>query len=111
MGMFGSIYLVPLFSQLIMGLTPTMAGVLLMPGGLAMGMMMPVGGRLADRFPPHYLVLFGFSLFALSSFLMVNADGNSALERVGPDQMFIKASILYPCQYLLFLFPLFRLST
>lgn len=78
MGMFGSIYLVPLFSQLIMGLTPTMAGVLLMPGGLAMGMMMPVGGRLADRFPPHYLVLFGFSLFALSSFLMVNADGNSA---------------------------------
>ena len=36
-----------------------------------------------------------------------NADGNSALERVGPDQMFIKASILYPCQYLLFLFPLF----
>ena len=33
-----------------------------------------------------------------------NADGNSALERVGPDQMFIKASILYPCQYLLFCF-------
>ena len=38
-----------------------------------------------------------------------NADGNSALERVGPDQMFIKASILYPCQYLLFLFPLFAM--
>lgn len=78
MGMFGSIYLVPLFSQLIMGLTPTMAGMLLMPGGLAMGLMMPVGGRLADKYPPHYLVFFGFSLFAISSFLMVGVGPNSA---------------------------------
>ena len=69
--LFGSTYLAPLFVQTIQGYTATRAGMLLMPAGLAMVLVFPIAGRLADRFPPWAPIGVGLLLFGLSASLMV----------------------------------------
>ena len=73
MGLFGSTYLIPLFVQTVQGYTPTAAGLMLMPAGLALGAVSPFAGRLADRVPPYLLIIFGLALFAWSGWLMTEA--------------------------------------
>ena len=68
-GLFGSLYLVPLFVQTIQGLTPTQAGLLLMPSGLALVLLFPLAGYLSDRFPIGLLIGTGMVIFAWASYL------------------------------------------
>jgi MFS family permease len=51
LGLYGSTYLVPLFVQTIQGYSPTESGLLLMPAGIALGVIFPLAGRLSDRLP------------------------------------------------------------
>lgn len=78
MGLFGSTYLIPLFVQTIQGYSPTESGLLLMPGGIVLGLVAPVAGRLADRVPPYVLIILGLTLFGWSSWLMAEADVSTA---------------------------------
>lgn len=55
-GIYGSSYLVPLFVQTVQGYTPPRAGELLIPGGLILGLVFPIAGRLTDRLPDYLLV-------------------------------------------------------
>ena len=77
-GVFGSTYLIPLFVQTVQGYTPTESGLLLMPAGIALGLVFPLSGRLSDRLPPHILIFVGMALFALSSYLMSHISTNTA---------------------------------
>src|SRR5476651_345747 len=52
-GIYGSTYIIPLFVQTVQGYTPTRSGLLLMPSGLALGLIFPLAGLLSDRLPPH----------------------------------------------------------
>ena len=76
-GLYGSTYLVPLFLQLVQGLTPTDSGVLMIPAGLAMAAMSPLAGRLSDTLPPRNLILLGLSIFGVSSLLFSQVDLNT----------------------------------
>ncbi len=78
LGMFGSVYLVPLFVQTIQGLTPLASGLLLMPGGLLLGLFMPLGGYLSDRLPPRALIVTGLLCFAASTYWMGGVDTNTS---------------------------------
>lgn len=69
-GLFGSTYLIPLFVQQIQGLTATSAGLLLMPAGLAMALIFPVAGIMADRFPAPAVIALGTLLLAGSSYML-----------------------------------------
>jgi len=75
-GIYGSSYLVPLFVQTVQGYTPTLAGELLIPGGLILGLVFPIAGRLTDRFPAYFMITMGLFIFGLSNLLMydVNVD-------------------------------------
>ncbi|MEV6560142.1 MDR family MFS transporter [Nocardia sp. NPDC051756] len=76
MAMLGSMILLPLYLQNLRGLSPLATGLLVMPGGLAMGLLGPTIGRLFDRFGGRLLVipgsigiaasLAGFTLISLS---------------------------------------------
>lgn len=57
--MLGSMILLPLYLQNLRGLSPLQTGLLLMPGGLAMGLLGPTVGKLFDRFGSRPLVLPG----------------------------------------------------
>lgn len=48
MALFGSLILVPIYAQNVLGLTPLQTGLLLLPGGLLMGLLGPVVGRIID---------------------------------------------------------------
>lgn len=76
-GLFGSTYILPLFLQVTQGLTPTDAGLALMPAGLVMALVFPLCGRLADRVPARTLMSAGIVIFAVSFVLMTRADANT----------------------------------
>jgi len=77
-GLFGSTFLLPLFVQQIQNLTPTDAGLLLMPAGFALVIVFPVAGALSDRVPPGLLIGSGLLIFALSSWLTAHASVDTA---------------------------------
>ncbi|MFX0578247.1 MDR family MFS transporter [Nocardia nepalensis] len=59
MAMLGSMILLPLYLQNLRGLSPLQTGLLVMPGGLAMGLLGPTVGRLFDRLGGRMLVIPG----------------------------------------------------
>nr|WP_245861798.1 DHA2 family efflux MFS transporter permease subunit [Compostimonas suwonensis] len=59
MALFGTIILLPIYMQTVLGLDPLLTGLLLLPGGLVMGILSPVVGRLYDRFGPRVLLVPG----------------------------------------------------
>lgn len=77
-GLFGSTYLLPVFVQQIQGMTPTQAGLLLMPSGFVMLLVFPIAGRLSDKVPTAIMIGIGMAVFAWSSWLMTNANVHTA---------------------------------
>lgn len=61
-GLFGGVFLIPLFTQNLMMLTPYETGLLLMPAALVTALMMPVSGFLFDRFGAKLLAIIGLSI-------------------------------------------------
>lgn len=59
MAMLGSMILLPLYLQNLRGLSALQTGLLVMPGGLAMGLLGPTVGKLFDRFGGRPLVIPG----------------------------------------------------
>jgi MFS transporter, DHA2 family, lincomycin resistance protein len=57
--LFGTIIVLPIYMQNVLLLEPISVGLILLPGGLLMGLLGPVVGRLYDRFNPKVLVIPG----------------------------------------------------
>jgi EmrB/QacA subfamily drug resistance transporter len=70
MALFGSTYLVPVFMQIGLKLPPSQAGAVLLPAGIVLAFVLPLAGRLADRYPFNLLVALGIALLTLSFWLM-----------------------------------------
>ena len=66
MGLFGSLFLLPLFLQSIMGYSAMLSGEVLIPRSLAMAFIMPIGGRIYNRVGPRALVGVGLLVSAFS---------------------------------------------
>jgi DHA2 family multidrug resistance protein len=68
--LFGSIVLLPIYLQTLMGYTATLAGMVLGPGGVATLIAMPIAGRLVNKVNPKGLLAFGIIVSAYSTYLM-----------------------------------------
>ncbi|MCD0445087.1 DHA2 family efflux MFS transporter permease subunit [Glycomyces sp. A-F 0318] len=75
--LFGSLILLPIYLQNVLGLTTLETGLVVLPGGLAMGLTGPVVGRLFDRFGPRPLVIPGAFGVASALGLMTMLDQDS----------------------------------
>jgi EmrB/QacA subfamily drug resistance transporter len=62
---FGSMLLVPLYFQAVRGQSALHAGLLMAPGGLGAMLLMPVSGKLTDRYGPTWLPAVGLPLVAI----------------------------------------------
>ncbi|APU67355.1 DHA2 family efflux MFS transporter permease subunit [Christiangramia flava] len=70
-GLFGSTFIIPIYTQSILGWTATDAGLLLIPSSITTGLMMPIIGKLLERGISHkYLASAGFVIFFIYSFWM-----------------------------------------
>ena len=67
---FGSIVLLPLYLQNLMGYTAFLAGVVLGPGGMLTLLMLPVAGKLTERMDARYLLGLGLLFNAYSVYYM-----------------------------------------
>ncbi len=67
LGIFGSLFLLPMFLQNIMGYSAYDAGLAIMSRGLAMAFAMPLAGKLFNKLGPKILVGAGFILSIISS--------------------------------------------
>ena len=77
--LFGSTYLLPVFMQLGLQLSPSHVGTIMLPSGIVLAVTIPLVGRLADRLANHWLVITGLALLGLSFVLMMLVDLQSAL--------------------------------
>ncbi len=81
--LFGSIVLLPVYLQTLMGYTSTLAGMVLGPGGVATLLAMPLAGRLVTKVNPKSLLAFGIIVSAYSTYLMsqfsLAADFNTVI--------------------------------
>lgn len=70
MGLLLSAILLPIYLQQVLGLTALQTGLLVLPGGLTMGLLGPVVGRLYDRFGPRPLLIPGLALAMVGLILL-----------------------------------------
>src|SRR3954469_15957316 len=83
-GLYSSLFMFPVFVQGLLGFSATQTGLLLMPGGFATALMMPVIAKLLEiRTPPQLLNALGFFIF----FLLSEILGQSSLA-TGQHQLF-----------------------
>ncbi|GAA1486918.1 MDR family MFS transporter [Brachybacterium fresconis] len=59
--MFGVVVLLPIFLQRVLELSTLSVGLMMLPGGLAMGLLAPLVGRLFDKVGPRPLLVPGLS--------------------------------------------------
>jgi DHA2 family lincomycin resistance protein-like MFS transporter len=57
--LFGTLIILPIYTQSVLGLSTLSTGLLLLPGGLLMGVLAPFVGRIYDRFGPRVLLIPG----------------------------------------------------
>ncbi|EGJ49865.1 drug resistance transporter, EmrB/QacA subfamily [Desulfocurvibacter africanus subsp. africanus str. Walvis Bay] len=100
---FGSIVLLPMFLQELMGYSAFQAGMVLSPGGLITLALMPFVGKLTQRVDARFLLCFGLLASAWSSYYMsgynldmgmVTAITGRNLQGVGLAFFFVPLSFL-----------------
>jgi MFS transporter, DHA2 family, lincomycin resistance protein len=74
MGLLGSAILLPIYLQQVLQLSALQTGLLVLPGGLLMGVLGPVVGRLYDRFGPRPLLIPGLAI-AMGGLLLLSTVG------------------------------------
>jgi len=82
-GLFGSIVLLPVYLQTLMGYTSFLAGLALGPGGISTMIAMPIAGVLVNKVNPKAILAFGIVVAAYAVHLMSQfnlfADFNAVL--------------------------------
>lgn len=77
-GLYGSTFIIPLYTQSTLGWTAQQSGMLLIPSGVTTALMMPVIGQILQRgVKQQYLVAAGlitFFLFCLGSYKVLTPD-------------------------------------
>lgn len=70
-GLYGSTFIIPIYTQSVLGWSATDAGLLLIPSSITTGIMMPFIGKMIQRgIPQAYMVASGFLIFFLFTFWM-----------------------------------------
>jgi len=69
-GLYGSMVLLPIFLQSLLGYTAMQSGLAMSPGGISALVFMPLAGFLVGRRDARYLVMLALALMSISLFMM-----------------------------------------
>ncbi len=82
-GLYGGIFIFPVFAQNILHFTPTETGLVLLPGGLATGFGVVVCGRLLNgknsKVDPRFLIWLGMGLFIAGNWMLSRLTTQSGI--------------------------------
>jgi len=78
--LFGSNQIVPQLLQTAFPYTAMLSGLAMMPGGLAMLIIMPIAGQITGRFQPKYLMALGLSGIVLSMWYSTSLTPNASFD-------------------------------
>jgi DHA2 family multidrug resistance protein len=70
--LYATTLLLPQLAQTLLGYTAELAGLMIMPGGFALIMVLPLVGALLSRFDARVMIAFGLLLLAVSMFSMAH---------------------------------------
>jgi MFS transporter, DHA2 family, lincomycin resistance protein len=79
MAFFGTIIVLPIYLESVLGLSPINTGLLLLPGGLLMGFLAPFVGRFYDKHGPTALLTTGAILTSLTFWWMTTFDAHTSV--------------------------------
>ena len=77
--LFGTIILLPIYTQRVLGLDALTTGLLLLPGGLVMGLLAPFVGRFYDKHGPRVLLVPGTIIVSGALWFMTMLGENSVI--------------------------------
>lgn len=77
-GMFGAIFLLPLFLQRVLGQTAMQTGLIMFPAAFASGLMMPISGRIFDKYGARWTVIFGLAIVVWTTYMMGTFNANTS---------------------------------
>ncbi|WP_433026842.1 MDR family MFS transporter [Actinomycetospora sp. CA-053990] len=69
-GLFGVLFYIPLYLQQYQGMGAFDSGLLLLPQAAVMAVMMPLAGRIYDRFGARWPAVIGLSVMAIGTFML-----------------------------------------
>ena len=78
-GNFGIAYAIPVFGQLVLNLTPTAAGLLLLPAGIISSIATVLVGRMVDRMSPFILIMVGIGMGFAGTYALSAGDANTPI--------------------------------
>ena len=75
-GLNAILFYLPLFMQSTQGIQPLRTGLILLPEALSMALLMPIAGKLYDKFGPRWPAVFGLAIACWGGFLLcgINPD-------------------------------------
>lgn len=76
--MFSGMILTPAYVQNVRGISPLDSGLMMLPGAIVMGIMMPITGKLFDKFGPRILAVVGLVVTAISTYMLANLQIDSS---------------------------------
>jgi predicted MFS family arabinose efflux permease len=76
---FGTVFLLPIFTQTVQGHTALATGIALLPQGIIMGLGTYAGQKLTGRIPLKLMVLAGFAILAVSSVFLLFLEQDTPL--------------------------------
>ncbi|PKM76720.1 MAG: MFS transporter [Firmicutes bacterium HGW-Firmicutes-15] len=74
-GIFGATFFLPILLQNVLGQTAMHTGLILFPGALVMGLMMPISGRIFDKSGGRSLIIGGIALATWTTYMMHDING------------------------------------
>lgn len=80
--LYGSIALLPLFLQTLMGYPATASGMAVSPRGFGSILSMLIVGRLVGRVDGRWLIMFGFAVLAYSTYMLAGLNLDIAMSNV-----------------------------
>jgi DHA2 family multidrug resistance protein len=81
-GLYASTYLIPVFLLNALHYTASAAGMALLPSGIALVVMLPLAGRMADRYSPKWITLIGLVAFGASFLIFAVLGGGIAYAEI-----------------------------
>ncbi|MFS0823104.1 DHA2 family efflux MFS transporter permease subunit [Bacillus sp. 1P02SD] len=79
-GLYSSVYLIPLFMEEVQGISPSIVGLVMLPGALIMMLVSIITGKIHDKLDPSWFILVGTVLvsFATWEFSELKLDSSIA---------------------------------